>query len=57
MAGMGRNRAMYQELFYLANELVVNFARKSNVKKGIGCMSENPGKVMVSTPRWDKLGI
>jgi hypothetical protein len=48
---------MYQELFYLANELVVNCARKSNAKKGIACMSENPGKVTVSTPRRDKLGI
>jgi hypothetical protein len=48
---------MYQELFYLANELAVDCTRKSNAKKGIGCMSENPGKVMVSTLGRDKLGI
>ncbi len=32
---------------WLADELVINCTRKSNAKKGIGCMSENPGKVMV----------
>jgi hypothetical protein len=48
---------MYQELFYLADELVIDCARKSNAKKFIGCMSENPGKVMVSIPGRDKLGV
>jgi hypothetical protein len=56
-AGMGKNYTMYQELFYLANELVVNCTRKSNAEKGTGCMSENPRKVTVSTPERDKLGI
>jgi hypothetical protein len=54
---MGRNHSMYQELFYLANELVIDCARKSNAKKGIVYMLENLGKLMVCTPRRDKLGI
>jgi hypothetical protein len=57
MASMGRNCPMYQKLLYLANELVIDSTRESNAKKGTGCMSEDPWKVMVSKPRRDKLGI